>query len=102
MITSKRSLALKYNEHLASSYLISQCITPEDAAELLERGAVFNELVLVDGEGEELLPKIGDVRNWDDETMPYIRRLSLGSDEDEDVRKIHQLIEEANRAADMG
>jgi len=76
VITSNPAFASLYDMHPLSLYLISECLTPSEAARLLDEGAVFDTVVLLGGEGKGLheltrkrcdfvvsLPTVGPVKS---------------------------------------
>lgn len=85
-------LAANYNASMVSATMMSECITPHRALDLLDLGAKFNSLVLVNGEGKNLIEKIGDPKQWDDETMPRIKSVWLNPHTKEAVDEISNVI----------
>lgn len=102
VITSNPSLTYEYNTHLTSAFLISACLTARQVAELLDNGAKFDALVLVDGEGEELIARMGDPKSWDSETMPEIQKISLAQSESNPIAEIHKILQRNMLVAGMG
>lgn len=102
VVTTNTLLARKYNDDVRSAFLISACMTAQQAMELLDQGAQFDSVVLVNGEGEDVAARLGDPRVWSAETMPGIERLSLARDAEHTVAEIHRLLQRNMLVAGMG
>ena len=102
VISSSRELAHKYNESMASVMLTSACLTPDEASKLLSEGAVFNQIVLVNGDGEQLPSQIGDPNNWDNEVLPTIKRVSLDTSAPDAIKKLHRMLNDKTNIVGMG
>lgn len=102
IISSDKQLAANYNNDPKSAHLLSACLTPTEAADLLAQGAVFQDLVLVNGEGEELLSAIGDPFNWDLEIMPYVKRATISAPPDRAVAQLHEIIQQTLAVCGVG
>jgi hypothetical protein len=88
VVSSNTVLAASYNKSLASASLMSECLTPHQVLDLIGRGARFNSIVLVNGEGRNLLGKLGDPRQWDEETMPKVRSVWIDPHAEEAVEEL--------------
>lgn len=55
VVTSNQQFAQTYDDNPQSISLTSGCITPDNMAALLSRGVKFDLIVLLNGEGEDLL-----------------------------------------------
>jgi len=102
VISSNRELANKYNKSMASVMLTSACLTPDEASRLLSEGAVFSQIVLINGDGEQLPSQIGDPNNWDDELMPTIKRVSLDASSPDAIKKLHRMLNDKTHILGMG
>src|SRR5206468_933606 len=58
IITNDPALARLYDDHPDSLTLTSGCLTPAQASSLLEQGAIFDTVVLLNGQGTELLERL--------------------------------------------
>lgn len=86
VVTRNALLAEQYNSNPLSSFLISGCMTPEQATELLDGGAKFQTMYLVDGDGEDIRFPV--------KAMPSVKRVYLPSaDLDEAIKAIHSKIQ---------
>lgn len=103
IVTSSPSLTNAYNGNLGSAYLLSECISPEYFAKLLQDNAVFDAIVLVDGAGQNLIPTIGARYNWNAELMPKIENFDMPSlTALEAVDQLHHLIRKSPESVGMG
>lgn len=102
IVSSNPQLVEAYNTHPDSMMLMSECFTPEQLRTLINDKATFNKLVLVDREGADCLPLMGDMTNWDNELMPLVEQVALSSDIDELVTQIHNVISVRADYAGMG
>lgn len=91
VVSSNSAFARSYNEHDASSFFVSQCLAPEQAAALLDDGALLNSVILLDGEGEEIVGRLQRIVS-DEELMPKVRRVASGRDSADTVQKVHETI----------
>ncbi len=90
VITSNPQLASSYNTHPVSGLLASACLTVDEASRLLQDGALFDTILLLNGEGEDVVNRIGgDKEAWDNEIMPSIKRLVVPMDANQAVETIH-------------
>jgi len=92
VISSNTVLAANYNASVACATMMSECLTPHRALDLLEHGAKFDSIVLVNGEGKRLILKMGDPAHWDDETMPKIKSVWLNPHAVEAVEEIRNVL----------
>jgi len=83
------SLASRYNDHPGSHNLVSKCLSPQEALTLIDAGAVFESVVLIDGAGEELVSRINPSGSADINFAPKIERLALGDASPEAITRIH-------------
>jgi hypothetical protein len=89
VITVNPLLVSRYNGHPSSHNLVSKCITPQEAEQLLDAGAVFESVVLVDGAGEDLIGRINPSGSADVNFAPRIDRLRLDEASEDPVVRIH-------------
>lgn len=92
VISSNRVLAANYNASMVSATMMSECLSPQEALELINNGAKFNSIVFVNGEGKRLIEKIGDPKNWDEETMPAIKSVWLNPHAKEAIEEIYDVL----------
>jgi len=89
IISSDHHFAEAYNSHVNSVVYASKCITPNEAEEYLDKGVKFDRVIITNGEGEALLPKMGDLKNWNDDFMPRISRVNFVGGSSDAVTQIH-------------
>lgn len=89
IITSNSALGAIYDDHPGSVFHTSACMTPQEAAALLDEGATFDTLVLINGEGRELLERLLPKGEYDPELYPRVAQLSLPQAGPEAVKAIH-------------
>lgn len=102
VITSNPILTSHYNKDLKNSYLLSECLTLNQVEKLLEQNAVFNKLIFVNGEGEELVAQLGDINNWDNELMPLFEHYRYTGDNNKAIEEIHNLLKANRTTAGLG
>jgi hypothetical protein len=93
IITSNSALGAIYDDHPWSVYYTSACMTPQAAAALLDRGAHFDTVVLLNGEGAELLERLVPKGDYDPELYPRVTTLSLPGAGPDAVKAIHRAIQ---------
>lgn len=86
IITSDKQLAQYYNEDPKNALAASCCITVEEGFLLHEEKRKIETIILINGEGEELIHSIGKKIEWDKKNMPDIIRIET-SDSYEDTTK---------------
>lgn len=93
VVTSSKALAEQYNDNFMSHYMLSACISSEECETLLNDGAIFEKMILINDDTQKLFPLIGKKYNWNEELMPQIIEYKLS---DNDIKKsvhdIHALI----------
>ena len=82
-----------YNAHPDSATRMTACLTPEDFDLLISQNLVFDKVVLVNGQGNELVGKLGDIDTWDDEFMPKIESFEFHGSIADAISNLHELIE---------
>ncbi|SRR6266545_4745141 len=92
VVSTNTVLAANYNKSLASATMMSECLTPHKLLDLIKRGARFHSIVLVNGEGKNLIAKMGDPKNWDEETMPKIKSVWLNPHAKEAVDELCDIV----------
>jgi hypothetical protein len=92
VVSSNTVLAANYNKSLASATMMSECLNPHQVLELINRGARFHSIVLVNGEGKGLILRMGDPKNWDEETMPKVKSVWLNPHAEEAVQELCDVI----------
>ncbi len=86
IITSDKQLAQHYNEDPKNALSASSCITVEEGFLLFEEKRKIETIILINGEGEELIHSLGKKTGWDKKNMPDIVRIET-SDSYEDTTK---------------
>ncbi|NOX91095.1 MAG: hypothetical protein GXP18_01190 [Gammaproteobacteria bacterium] len=86
IITSDKQLAQHYNEDPKNALSASSCITVEEGFLLFEEKRKIETIILINGEGEELIHSLGKKTGWDKKNMPNIVRIET-SDSYEDTTK---------------
>lgn len=92
VVSSNTVLASNYNGSMESAAMMSECLTPHQLAELVESGARFRSIVLVNGEGKSVLSKLGDPQRWDPETLPRVKTVWLNPHAREAVAELCDVI----------
>lgn len=93
VVTAWQFLANEYNGNFLSNYMLSSCIDSQQFSDLVRNGAKFAKIIIVDDEGQSLLPLIGESFNWNEELMPTIIKYRIQSDDiHKAVLDIHTLI----------
>jgi len=80
IITSNQQLANYYNENPENALMASRCITVEQAFSLLEEEREIEMIILVNGEGEEVISYLGERLGWSESYMPDIVRVEVPND----------------------
>lgn len=103
VITSSTTLAQHYNENFMSHYMLSACIDSKQCESLINNGASFEKMILVDDTPQQLLPLIGEKYNWNEELMPQIIEYKLSkNDIEQSIHDIHSLISGDPNKCGMG
>jgi len=89
IITSDDALTSLYNADPTSVYYISECVTPAQAAQLLDEGVHFDTVVLVNGEGRELIDRLLPKEAYEPELFPRIEEMPLEAVDPRFLGKIH-------------
>ena len=79
-----------YNARRGSIGLISECLRAEQASKLLDAGAQFDVLVLLNGEGEELAERVAPRQGDDPQLGVRVERLRLRTLDENAVETIHK------------
>lgn len=95
-------MALLYDHHPESLTLTSGCLTPGQAAKLLEQGAVFDTVVLLNGHGTELLERLVPKEAYDQELYARVEHLELPAINHEAVLQIHRALKSPRLRAFFG
>lgn len=100
VVTSNSALAADYNQHDISVFLTSGCLSPEEFGLLINGGAQFESVVLVDGAGEQLVKKLADGSSPE----LTIDRVAIGDERslDEAIKKIHSVFGCSGNRFDVG
>ncbi len=92
VITSNPAFASLYDMHPLSLYLISECLTPSEAARLLDEGAVFDTVVLLGGEGKELADRLASEEDSQAQTFAQVERIDLPAVDEQAVNEVHRVL----------
>src|SRR5437868_1830178 len=92
IITNDPALARLYDDHPDSLTLTSGCLTPAQASSLLEQGAIFDTVVLLNGQGTELLERLVPKEACDQELYARVERLELPAINPDAVLQIHRAL----------
>ncbi len=92
VITSNSILASLYDDHPDSVTLTSGCLTPAQAAQLLEQGVIFDTVVLLNGEGDELMERLVPREPCDQELFARVTRIDVPVIDQEAVVQIHRTL----------
>lgn len=91
-----------YNGHFDATCLMSEGLSVEQACELIQNGAQFDKVVLVNGEGQELIPLVGNQLNWDDEQMPEFLSVTVDTQTGNFVKTLCDKLKQSNSMMGMG
>jgi len=86
------SLGSLYDDDPTSVQLTSACLTPDEAMKLLDLGATFDTVVLVNGAGAALASRFVPDAAADAELRARIEHVAIADDEGQPVEKIHLAI----------
>ncbi|MDB5856277.1 MAG: hypothetical protein JWR22_4318 [Herminiimonas sp.] len=93
VITSDTALSDLYDNHPASVNLISACLTPQELDGLLNQGAIFQSVVFVNNEGQQLLGRLTPIHEQDDDVrFPVVHAISLDRIGNESIPIIHSTL----------
>jgi hypothetical protein len=92
VITTNAALGAIYDDHPWSVFYTSACLKPQAAAALLDEGAVFDTVVLLNGEGAELVERLVPAGSYDPELYPKVIQVSAARADRDAVRAIHRAI----------
>ena len=96
VVCNNAELAALYNQDQTSIFQTSSCLTAEDVVDMINNGAQLDTLVLVNGQGEELIYHIGECVNWDEEKLPKIVRVNVPEHSEMAINEIHNAIVKAS------
>ena len=91
-----------YNAHPDSVTNMTACLTPEEFDALVSKNLAFNKIVIVNGQGSDVMSKIGQADNWDDEFMPKVETFKFNGSIQNAISAVHALIEEDPMEYGMG
>jgi len=92
VITSNAAFASLYDGHPRSRYLVSECLTPSEAAKLLDEGATFSTVVFLGGEGEELAGRLASDEDPQAQKFARLERVDPPAIDEEAVKQVHRLL----------
>ena len=81
-----------YNAHPESAMYISACMTQEEFQSLASKDLPFNKVVLVDGQGTDVIGQLGEGESWDLEFLPKVESFEFEGSVPDAVSKVHALI----------
>jgi hypothetical protein len=99
VITSNRAFASLYDRHPRSIYLISGCLEPRAASTLLDQGAAFDTVVLLNGEGEEVVARLIPASGGDEQLIARVERIDSAKLDEDAVAAIHLVLREPGARA---
>jgi len=86
-------LPLLYDNHPESIDFISACLTPSEMSGLLDKGAVFDSIIFLNGEGQELLPRVSPRDSTEDEAFfPRTQVLSMNYVDENSISILHSTL----------
>lgn len=95
VITDDVGFSAVYNDDPESIHLISGCLSPEEASQLLDQGAVFSSVLFLNGAGKNLMPRLVPVQtDYDKALFPEIVEFVLEKQDQHGVAKVHTLLEQ--------
>jgi hypothetical protein len=92
VITSNRAFAALYDLHPHSLFHISGCLTPSEAESLIDQGAVFDTVVLLNGEGEELIARLTTDVDPQDQRFSRVERIDAPVIDVHAVGRVHLVL----------
>jgi hypothetical protein len=93
IITSDPALPALYDNHPASVNLISACLTPQELDGLLNQGAIFQSVMFVNNEGEQLQGRLTPTNEQDDDVrFPVVHAIALDRISHESIPIIHSAL----------
>ncbi|HEX7635758.1 MAG TPA: hypothetical protein VF427_10820 [Noviherbaspirillum sp.] len=93
VITNDKRLAALYDNHPESIDMISACLTPEEANRLLDQGAVFDSVVVLNGDGEQLIQRLVPMtEDYDEALFPQVVSVTLDHIDGQSVPVIHSAL----------
>jgi hypothetical protein len=72
---------------------MTACLTPEEFDSLIAKDRAFEKVVLVNGQGADLVGKLGDVDQWDNEFLPTIESFEFRGSIADAISSLHALID---------
>jgi hypothetical protein len=81
-----------YDDHPDSVNLTSACLTAGEASKLLDAGAVFEAVVLLNDAGEQLIERIAPSEAAHPEELPRVERLRLEERSLDALARIHDYL----------
>jgi hypothetical protein len=95
VITDDVGFSTVYNDDPESIHLISGCLSPDEASQLLDQGAVFSSVLFLNGVGKNLLPRLVPAeKDYDKALFPDIVELVLEKQDQNGVAKAHAVLEQ--------
>jgi hypothetical protein len=94
VITEDPAWKSVYDRHPDSVSLTSACITPGEAERLLDEGAIFDAVVLLNDAGEELIGKLVPDEIDHPDMKTRIERLKLGEKSTDSISRIHDYLKD--------
>ncbi len=92
IITNNEPLANAYNNDPESALVASHCMTVEEAFSLFEEKKKIETVILVNGEGEELIHYLGTQFKWNKKNMPDIVPIEVLIDHESAIKIIRDAL----------
>jgi hypothetical protein len=101
VVTNRADLRPFYDDHPGSLTLVSGCLSVREATQLLDDGAQFEAIIILD-EDHDLAQRLARLGSDESDRTPTIEHLSLsGNDAASAVSRIHASFTEAMRLPDF-
>lgn len=92
VISSDNAFAEHYNSNPENSLMASSCVVLENAFELVNEERRIETIVLLNGEGEEVVAHLGEKLRWKTKRMPDIVRVQVSGSYEEYEKSIRDTV----------
>src|SRR5262245_31825439 len=93
VITSNAAFAALYDKDPVSRYLVSNCLTPAEAAKLLDEGAQFSTVVFLSGEGAELAARFSSDEDPQAQMFARLERVDPPAIDENAVKQVQKVFQ---------